>query len=316
MSGLQSSMGRSVLALLAAFASCAAVGCINLNRVAVNTTASVLVEAQNTTRAYFDWESGGYAAASGVMQLEGLHAVSPDNEDLSLMLTKAYMAYAYGWVMDAHDVAEMRGDYEESEHHQQRAYLMYSRARNLAMHVLALRDPKFPEVVQQDPKVLRAYLEKHFHDAKNDVAPLFWLVMSWSTAINASPDSTEFVDMPAIRTIAEWIAKLDEGYEDAGILVFLGGFASSYPKQVGGDPVKGKMYFERALQLTQRRNHIMLVNYAVLYAISVQDRALYLSLLHEVIEAGDQGPLFRLGNKVAKRRAQRYLQRVDEFFMQ
>lgn len=290
-------------------------GC-NFNRIAVDTTASVLVEAQDTTRAYFDWESGGYAAASGIMQLEGLHAVSPDNEELSLMLAKAYMAYAYGWVMDAHDLAELRGDFVESEHHQQRAYLMYSRARDLAMRVMARRDPSFPSVVQQDPRALRKYLEKHFHDAKRDVPPLFWLVMSWSTAVNNSPDSTEFVDMPAIRTIAEWIAKLDEGYEDAGTLVFLGGFSSSYPKQVGGDPVKGKQYFERAAQLTQRKNHILLVNYAVFYAISVQDRALFLSLLHEVVEAGDQGPRFRLGNKVARRRAQRYLQRVDEFFIQ
>jgi hypothetical protein len=66
-------------------------GC-TFNQVAVNTTAAVLVEAQDTTRAYFDWESAGAAAAGGIMQLEGLHTVSPDNEDLTLMMVKAYMA--------------------------------------------------------------------------------------------------------------------------------------------------------------------------------------------------------------------------------
>ncbi len=315
MVGRRSQWNRFALGVLSAAVACSASAC-NVNRIAVNTTASVLVEAQDTTRAYFDWESGGYAAASGVMQLEGLHTVSPDNEELTLMLVKAYMAYAYGWVMDAHDLAEARGDYDESEYHQQRAYLMYTRAKRLAMRVLTHRDPQFAQIVEQDPKTLRAYLEKHWSDAERDVPPLFWLVMSWSTAVNSSPDTTEFVDMPAIRTIAEWVAHLNEGYEDAGILVFLGGFASSYPKQLGGDPVKGKQYFERAAQLTQRKNHILLLNYAVFYGISAQDRALYVSLLHEIIEAGDQGPRFRLGNKVARRRAQRYLQRVDDFFMQ
>jgi hypothetical protein len=51
-----------------------------------------------------------------------------------------------------------------------------------------------------------------------------------------------------------------------------------------------------------------------LYAATVQDKALYLSLLHEILEAGDQGSLYRLSNKVARRRAARALTRVDELF--
>ncbi len=300
---------------LIGFSAIAAVGC-NVDRIAVNTTASVLVDAESGTRGYFDWESAGYAAASGIVQLEGLHSVSPDNEALSLTLVKAYMAYAYGWVMDAHDIAEARGDFETADHEQRRAYLMYTRAKNVALRVLRNRDAHFAEYLAKDPVTLRAYLAKHFHDVDDDVPPLFWLVMSWNAAVNNSPSMDEFVDMPAIRTIAEWIAHQNAAYEDAGVLVFLGGFASSYPKQLGGNPEQGKAYFERALALTQRRNHIALVNYATLYGINAQDRELFVSLLREVVQAGDAGGRYRLGNKVARRRALRFLARVDELFIE
>jgi TRAP transporter T-component len=288
-------------------------GC-SWNEMAVDTTASILVAAQESTRGYFDWESAGIAAASGIMQLEGLHTISPDNEGLSLVIVKSYMAYAYGWVQDAREEAELKGDVVAAEHHQQRAYLMYSRARNLAMRVLTLRDERFPHMARKDPATFRAYLEEEFDDAEDDVEALFWLMMSWSSAVNNSPTMDDFVDMPAIRTLADWVRVLDETYEDAGALIFLGGFDSSYPKQLGGDPVRGKAYFERALAMTERRNHVYLFNYATLYAVNAQDKALFVSLMNEIINAPDQGHQYRLPNKVAKRRALRHLKRVHEFF--
>jgi hypothetical protein len=284
----------------------------HLDRVAVDTTAGILTEAEGATRSYFDWESMGIAAPSGLVQLEGLHSVSPDNDQLSLTLLKAYMAYAYGWVMDEYEEADLKGDFDLSAHHKQRAFLMYSRARDLGLHVVTRRDPKFMDMFRQEPKVLRAYIDKTFQD--EDLPALFWLMMSWTSAVNNSTHMEDLTDMAPLRVIAEWVVDHKPGYEDAGALVFLGGFESSLPKQFGGHPEKGKEFFERALKLTQRKDHILLINYATLYAVATQDRALYLSLLHEIIEAGDQGQPYRLSNKVARRRAIRALARVDDLF--
>jgi hypothetical protein len=292
-------------------ASVGLLGC-SVNRIAVNTTAGVLSEAESSTRAYFDWESAGYAAPSGIMQLEGLHTVSPDNDELSLTLLKAYMAYAYGWVMDSNEEASLHGDFAQADHHKQRAYLMYSRARDLGLRVLRRRDEHAPEMLNKDPKTLAAYLDKEFDE--DDMPALFWLMMSWTSAINNSPHMEDLADMASLRVIAQWVVKRNPGYEDAGALVFLGGFEASFPAQLGGHPEKGKAYFEQALKLTHRRNHIVLINYATLYAVTAQDRALYLSLLREILEAGDQGAAYRLSNKVARRRAARALARVDELF--
>lgn len=279
---------------------------------AVDTTASVLAEGDIVARSYFDWESAGSATPAGIIQFEGLHLVSPDNEELTLMLVKAYMAYAYGWVMDAYEIALQEGDFDLAEHHKQRAFLMYSRARDLALRAVEKRDPEFRQALSLQTKQLAAYLDDKFDD--DDLAPLFWLMMSWTSAINNSPHADDLADMAELRVLANWVIERNPGYEDAGALVFLGGFEASMPKAFGGQPAKGKAYFERALELTQRKNHIVLVNYAMLYAVNVGDRALYVSLMREIIEAPDQGAPFRMSNKVARRRATRALQRVDELF--
>lgn len=294
--------------------SCVGLSACNLDRVAVDTTAGVMAKAEPVARSYFDWESAGYASPSGIIQLEGLHLVSPDNDRLSLTLVKAYMAYAYGWVMDEYEIAYHAGDFDTAEHHKYRAHLMYSRARDLALRVVSRRDAKFREQLNKDPKELAAYLEKNFDE--DDMPALFWLMMSWTSAINNSPHTEDLTDMTALRVIAHWVVKRNPGYEDAGALVFLGGYESSMPKAFGGDPAKGKEYFEQALKLTGRKNHILLINYATLYAVNVQDRALYVSLLREILEAPDQGAPFRMSNKVARRRATRALARTDDLFFQ
>jgi tetratricopeptide (TPR) repeat protein len=289
----------------------AASGC-SVRRMAVDTTASVLAQGDIVARSYFDWESAGSATPAGIIQFEGMHLISPENEALTLMITKSYMAYAYGWVMDAFEVAQQQGDMDQAEHHKQRAFLMYSRARDLALRAVEKRDPEIRQSLTLPPKELAAYLDRKFDD--DDIAPLFWLMMSWTSAINNSPHSEDLADMAQLRVIAAWVIARDPGYEDAGALVFLGGFESSMPKAVGGDPAKGKAYFERALELTKRKNHIVQINYAMLYAVNQGDRALFLSLMREIVEAPDQGAPFRMSNKVARRRATRALQRVDELF--
>ncbi len=288
-------------------------GC-SLSAVAADTTASFLADAAPAARAYFDYETAGYAAANGLVQLEGLHRVSPGNRRLTLTLAQAYVAYAFGWVMDRYDAAQLAARYEEADRQKQRAFLMYERAHQLVVSLMRERDPDVDRVLTGDPDKLAAYLRAHYNDKDRDTELIFWCALSWGSAISNAPSIDALVDLPAVKVLALHSVHLDEGYEDAGALTLLGGFEASYPQQLGGNWAKGKAYFERALKLSHRRNHVHLVNYARTYAVNAQDRKLFLSLLHEVIEAGDQGDDVRLSNKVARRRAERYLAHVDDLF--
>lgn len=299
------------LALSALLASLAC-GCVS--ELAADTTAGFLADAAPAARAYFDYETAGIAAANGVVQLEGLHRVSPDNDRINLTLAQAYVVYAFGWVMDAYEQAHFAGDYERADHQRQRAHLMYSRAYALVVAVMRDRDERIDELLHGDPDALRAYLAREYDDPEDDIEVIFWCALTLGSAITNAPSMDALIDLPVAKALAEHSVRLDERYENAGALTLLGGFEASYPEQLGGDWKKGKAQFERALSLSKRKNHLHHVNFARTYAVNAQDRELFVRLMQEVIESPDLGNSVRLGNKVARRRAQRYLAHVDDLF--
>jgi len=287
-------------------------GCVS--EFAADTTAGFLADAAPSARAYFDYQSAGQAAANGILQLEGLHRVSPGNEILTLTLAQAYIAYAFGWVMDEQEEATLVMDYERADRAQQRAFLMYTRAQRLMFSLLRERDENIEKKLYGDPDALLTYLRQEFDDAEDDIEIVFWTAVAWGSAITNAPSVDALVDFSAVKMFARHAMELDEKYENAGALALLGGLEASYPEQLGGDWKKGRAYFERAIELSDRRNHLHHINFARTYAVNVQDKQLFLTLVNEVIEAGDQGDPVRLSNKVARRRAERYLVHLGEWF--
>jgi hypothetical protein len=288
-------------------------GC-SLTKMAADTTAGFMAEAAPAGRAYFDYQSAGAAAAAGLMQLEGLHKISPDNEQLSLTLAQAYVVYAFGWVQDEREEAMFAADYELTDYHQQRAYNMYKRAHELVFRLVCERDEKIEKLVKGDPDLLTKRLREEWADAEDDVELTFWWALTWGSVVTNSPDFDALADFNAIKAVAAHVVFLDEMYENAGALAMLGGYESSYPEQIGGNWKKGRELFERAILLSKRRNHLHLVNFARTYALNAQDKELFVSLLNEVVQAPDLGDDVRLSNKVARRRAVRYLKNIDQWF--
>lgn len=290
---------------------CTTQGCGTL---AADVAASFLGSGSDTLRGYFDYDSAGHAAATAILQFEALHGASPDNESLTLMLVKSYVAYSFGWVMDAQEEAQFSGHFDQADHEKQRAFLMYRRARDLALRAMRVRDDGIDRVLHGDPDRLIVYLREEYDDAEDDPELLLWTAVAWGSTINNAPGMDELVDLPAAKALAQRVVELDPGYEHGAALALLGGFECSYPEALGGDWKKGRAYFERALSLSGRRDHIHLFNYARTYAINALDKPLFLSLMREIVAAGDLGRSVRMSNKVARRRAVRYLAHVSEWF--
>ena len=288
-------------------------GC-SLSRLAADTTAGFLADAAPAARAYFDYESAGVAAATGIVQLEGLHKISPDNETLSLTLAQAYVVYAFGWVMDEREEAMFAGDFELADYHQARAFNMYRRAYDLIFRIVCNRDEEIKKFAFGDPDALTKHLREEWDDPEDDVELTFWWAITWGSVVTNSPSIDGLIDFTAVKAVAAHVVFLDDEYENAGALALLGGYESSYPEQIGGNWKKGREYFERAIAISKRRNHLHLINFARTYAVNAQDKELFVSLLREVIEAPDLGGDVRLSNKVARRRAERYLQNIDQWF--
>ena len=287
----------------------------NFNKIAADQTASLMNDAAPALDGFFDLEIAGVGTQAAIMQLEAMHSVSPENEDLTLNLVKAYVGHAVGWVENEYEVAYAAGDMDKADRLRQRARNLYLRARTLALGCMHHRDEGIDAAIKApSPDVLKQYVKKHYSE-KSDVAPIFWAGLSWGGAINMGMDQPDLIaEAPLAKVLVERAKELDDSYLNGGAYVFLGSMESAMPPAMGGNPERGRELFEQGLAKTGRKNHVMQVNYARIYAVNTQNRELFIKLLNEVIEAPDQGNGVRLTNKVARRRAERYLRQVSELF--
>ncbi|HVZ33304.1 MAG TPA: TRAP transporter TatT component family protein [Polyangiaceae bacterium] len=289
-------------------------GC-SINKIAADGTASLMNEAAPALDGLWDYELVGAGMPGTILQLEALWSISPDNELLSLNLAKAYLGYTLGWVEAEYEKAYFASDMDKADRLRQRARLLYLRARNLALRTMRNRDRGIDEALKStSDQALAQYLAKHYKD-KDDVAPVFWAGMTWGAAINVSLDQPDLIaDAATARTLVERAKALDDGFFNGGAYIFLGSLEAGLPVMMGGNPDKGREYFEAGLARTERKNHMLLVMYARTYAVNTQNRELFVKLLTEVIDAPDLGPAVRLNNKIARRRAERYLAQADQLF--
>jgi hypothetical protein len=300
--------------LLAAVCALSLSGC-NINKIVADGTGDLLEEGAPALDAYWDYDIAGIGIASAIIQLETFRSVSPDNEKLAMNLAKAYVGYTQGWVEGQYETAFMTGDFDKADRLRARARHLYLRARNLALHAMRVRDEGIDEAIKSvDQTALPKYLVENYV-AKEDAGPIFWTGLAWGAAINMSLDQPDLIaDLPIIKPFIERARDLDDLYFNGAAYVALGTIEASFPPALGGDPEKGKEWFERGLERTERKNNLLQVMYARIYAVNTRNQALFFKLLNEVIEAPDAGDAYRLANKVARVRAERYLTHAKDLF--
>jgi hypothetical protein len=302
----------SRIALLLAL-SVPAAGC-DMARFTASQSLGLVTRGSAAIQEHWDPELVGDAMPASILQLEGLYATVPDDERVSLELLRAYLSYAYGWIEDEAERAEVAGDLERQEALLLRAKLFYLRARNIGLHHLRLVDPGIDDAIASGPSALEAHLRQRF-TSRTDAPILMWTGYAWGSAINVARDDPELlIDLATARILVERAVELDEPYFEHGGVTFLAAMAAAAPETSGGDPERGRELFERALTGTNRTFFPIHVQYAGTYAVTTGNRALYIRLLREVIDGGDPRAEVRLANRLARRRAIRMLQRVDEIF--
>jgi hypothetical protein len=122
------------------------------------------------------------------------------------------------------------------------------------------------------------------------------------------------VDLPVAKALVQRSMELDDLFFNGGAYLFLGTAEATLPRAMGGNPELAQELFEKGLARTGRKNHMMLVNYARVWAVNNQDRQTFRRLLEEVLESADLGPAVRLTNKVARVRAEHLLAIENTFF--
>lgn len=283
---------------------------------------AILIKAQVDSAAEFTEEKGfemsdpalvGPVMADGIVMNNAYLYFVPEYEPLLLSAAFSRIAYGVGWLSyEAHRL-EVEGKYDEAEKVSARSGVLFSSALRLAKRVLRLRDDGFDEAVEGGQETFRAWVDENF-TRKEDAEVLLLCGAAYFTVMIESEEGiSAAVDLPIGRYLIERSIALDPELNGALGLSILGTFECTLPELMGGRPKLGQEFFERAIKLTERKAHSLLVSLAQRCAVALQDRKMYHSLLMEVIEAGDE-PEYRLPNKLARREAELYLQQADEFF--
>lgn len=285
-------------------------GCAT-DRMIVNASSDLLQHSISAYRDEPDFELARVAGLSNLKIIEALHRMQPDQRDLLEHLAEGFAGAAFAFAED--QVEALRdGDPDALHNARQRAHSFYERGRNYAVGALALRHPDIEHALTRSSFALADYVSSL---RRSDVPALFWLTFSELGSIALSDGGGLATRLGRVRALAVRLVELNEAYAHAGALVMLGVIDSSTPSRISPSQDRGRRFFERALEVTDRRFLPAHVEFARSYAVAVGDRALFESTLTEVVEAPDDIlPGERLMTIVAKRRAGRLLARVDRLF--
>jgi tetratricopeptide (TPR) repeat protein len=235
-------------------------------------------------------------AAAFLLLFDGLIKSAPDSPDLLLAAANAQSAYATAFL-----------DRDESE----RARAMYAKARDYGLTVLR-RNRRFARVWNRPLDEFETAIPTF---RKRDVPALFTTAAAWAGWIVSSPDSMAAVaELSKAKALMQRVLELDPGYQYGGAESFFGIYCAVQPKGGGRDLEKSRAHFERAMQYAGPDYLLHPVALAEFYARYAFDRELFERTLRGVAEHTADKPEFRLMNAVARQRARRLLERIDDLF--
>jgi hypothetical protein len=129
-----------------------------------------------------------------------------------------------------------------------------------------------------------------------------------------SDDWDALAELPQMEALLHRYLDIGGSERRGSVYTYLGILSTLRPPALGGEPEKGKDYFERAIELTDGRDLGVKVEYARGYARLLYERDLHDRLLNEVMDADPQVPGYTLTNVLAQRDAARLLANADEYF--
>ena len=291
-------LSRTWLWLPAAVALCGlASGCALIRNGAARIISPVAAQLSDGLMHQDDLELVREGAPAFLLMLDALAAAHPDNPAVLIAAADAQMAYATGFV-DRADKSRTRA--------------MYAKAKTYGLRALA-RNRKFAQALEatgQDEfrRSLRGFKHK-------DAPALFTTALSWVMWIIASADSPAALgQMPRALALMERVQELAPDIREGGVDQFFGIYHTVLPLGGGRNLEKARSCFERSIAVAGPDYLLNRVVFAEFYARYALDQDLFERILKEVLAAEPQTPRYTLMNSVAKMRAQRLLDQVDDLF--
>jgi hypothetical protein len=281
----------------------------------VKTTAGILELAQPSLQGEADYELARSAIPGALKTIEGFWIVD-DNEKLVKILTEGYCQYGTAFVEDDWEEATFKKDLAAIEYHNARATHIFTRCLNYALHQLGSRWRK--DLFAEPDKAAKLIRET----GKGDRNAMMWAGLALGSIINHNLSRVEMLAyLPTVRQIIDRVLEIDaKGAPSNKVYaalphIALGMILTATGKDFGGDAVKARTEFEKALEVTGGKMLLARTLMAFRVGKATNDRKFFHAQLKQVLEtAPSVWPEQRLANEVAHRKARRYLSHEKELF--
>ncbi len=267
-------------------------GCASLISNAANGLADNLSAAVTNQN---DPETVRDGAPAYMLLLDSLLEGSPD--DLALLAAAANLYASYGAVFaDAPDRAARLT--ARARHYAEKALcLSYSRSCDWNGATYEAYEATLPDLKKKHGEAVYAYS------------------VAWLAYMRAhSDDWKALARLPHLEALLNRYLDIGDAAKSSTVYTYLGILATLRPPALGGEPKKGKQYFERAIELSNGTDLSAKVEYARGYARTLYERELHDQLLNEVLTADPNVPGYTLTNVLAQRDAVDLLASADDHF--
>jgi hypothetical protein len=252
------------------------------------------------------------AVPFGLKTMEGLLAEIPEEDRLLLSLTSSFTQYAWAFVLQDADMAELEGRLVQSREGHERAKKLFLRARDYGLRALEGRYPGVSKKLlsARDLGPVLAQMKPE------DVPLLYWTAAAWALAIsNGKSDMGLVSELPAPVAMMRRGMALDDTFDHGAFQEFFVNYEGTRSVADGGGPTVARAYLERAQKLSGGKKLGVLVSYAETVLVHQQDRAEFERVLRQVLATDVSAPSsFRLANVLAQRRARALLDHADDLF--
>jgi hypothetical protein len=230
----------------------------------------------------------------------------PNNQLFYLNASKSRITYAYGILMEKADRL-MYTDYYKSREYYAKSLDLFVTSRNYLLKALELKHENFSKAMIDRSQIVFE---------KNDIDYLYWLSGSMAGSIQASQANPQYLaDLSSIRWLIESAIKVDPDWEGGALSAAM---MSIYLNDLSGDKNSEKnalTYFRLAEKQSNGQNASIYVTLAESYAVSKQDKKMYIELLDKALQIDiNKDKSLKQSNKLSQSRAKWLKLRVDDLF--
>jgi len=242
-----------------------------------------------------DLEMVEAGAPAYLLMVDSLISQDPESEKILSTGARLYTAYADVFVTD-----------------KERSKKLSDKALGYAENALCLANE---EGCGLRKLPFEAFKTRIWEMDEDDLPYLFGMGNAWASWIMSHRDDFNAIaDLSRIEAVMNRVIAIDEHYQDGAAYLYLATLSTLLPPALGGKPEQGKIYFEKAIELSGGKNLMIKVMYAKLYAKMIFDRPLHDRLLTEVLETDPNIPGYVLINTYAKRSARQLMDEADDYF--